>query len=77
MLVSPPVPVPTSATRMDGIELTRKLREDNPTLPVIMVTGYADIPSELNSSGSLRFEFLRKPYRFQELLTAIESALQK
>ncbi|MEX2131221.1 MAG: response regulator [Pseudohongiellaceae bacterium] len=63
--------------QMDGITLTRRLKQDHPTLPVIIATGYADISNELNSSESLRFEFIRKPYRSHELLAAVESAFKK
>lgn len=59
---------------MDGITLARKTQEIAPSLPIILTTGYADISEQLTSSESLQFQFIRKPYRTEELLQAINAA---
>ena len=48
---------------MNGTELARRIRKTRPELPVILVTGYADLPN--GSDPSL--PRLNKPYRQQEL----------
>jgi len=59
---------------MDGVTLARKTQEIAPSLPVILTTGYADVSDQLTSSESLQYQFIRKPYRAEELLQAISEA---
>ncbi|MGX9425973.1 MULTISPECIES: PAS domain-containing sensor histidine kinase [Bradyrhizobium] len=49
--------------KMDGLKLARAIRERNPTLPVLLTTGYSD------SAKHVRMDFpvLRKPYQLHEL----------
>ena len=50
---------------MNGIELARTIRGSQPTLPILLVIGYA------GSATSPEFPVLRKPYRFEQLRQAI------
>jgi signal transduction histidine kinase len=56
---------------MTGIELARRIRQDWPTLPIILASGYADTPA----SEELRIARLSKPYHPAELLEKMASAL--
>jgi len=47
-----------------GIDLLREIRQREPTLPVILATGYSGILTEI---GSETFELLRKPYSIEAL----------
>lgn len=62
---------------MDGIELMRKVFESYPDIAVILASGYADITNALSAEESKKIDFLCKPYHYQELLRAIESARLK
>ncbi|MET0180272.1 MAG: PAS domain S-box protein [Novosphingobium sp.] len=55
---------------MTGAELAQKLRAVRPDLPVIVVSGYADLPE----GTSLKVPRLAKPFREDQLLAAIEHA---
>jgi len=57
---------------MTGLELARYLQESYPTLPVILATGYAELPGDVMSLGILR---LAKPCNQYEIAVAIQSAL--
>ena len=57
---------------MTGLELARLLRQSWPSLPIILATGYADIPP----SGDLQLPRLAKPYQQQELLDLIGRVLE-
>ena len=59
---------------MTGLELAQHLRSRWPGLPVIFVTGYADI-GDLRRPNGDRETVLRKPYREEELRKAIGVAL--
>jgi PAS domain S-box-containing protein len=53
--------------KLDGVELARTIRQRQPRLPVVLVTGYA----AQASTAPAEFLVLRKPYRFEELRRAI------
>ena len=57
---------------MDGIGLARWLSEHYPTLPVVLCSGYMLDPHRLQS---LHVDFVRKPYRFTELIDVIRRVL--
>lgn len=57
---------------MSGIELARTVRRKRPDLPVVIVTGYAEIGDTKDLDGML---LLKKPYRLDDLAATIENAL--
>lgn len=57
--------------KMTGAQLACAARELRPHLPIIIATGYADLPLE----DDVDFPRLRKPYRQQQLLSEIAKAL--
>jgi len=57
---------------MTGLQLARHIRESYPEIPVILATGYAEIPGDAASLGIPR---LAKPCNQYEIATAIQSAL--
>lgn len=61
---------------MNGMELQRKLNDNNSMLPVIFVTGHGDVPMAVEAMQQGAFDFIQKPYREQQLLEKIERALQ-
>ncbi|HEX6858860.1 MAG TPA: response regulator [Caulobacteraceae bacterium] len=60
---------------MDGVELVRRLREQNLPHPVIVVTGHADIDLAVDAMKAGASDFLQKPFRSSVLLERIEQAL--
>jgi CheY-like chemotaxis protein len=56
---------------MDGLGLARAIRERDPDLPIILVTGYADSAAR----AAAEFTVLRKPYQPSELSRAAANAL--
>lgn len=61
---------------MGGIQLHETLANEHPTLPVIIVTGHADVPMAVDRMKAGAADFLSKPFRDQELLDAISRALR-
>lgn len=62
---------------MDGIEVLRQARRLNPRTRVIIITGYA---SPETAEAALRegvFDFLAKPFRLEELKSAVQRALEE
>jgi FixJ family two-component response regulator len=62
---------------MSGLDVQRKLAEEGVEIPVIFITGHADIPMTVKAMKSGAVEFLTKPFRDQDLLDAIQQALQQ
>ena len=62
---------------MSGIELQKMLVDAGVRLPVIMMSGHADIPMAVTAMSQGAFTFLQKPFRMPELTSAIEQAVQQ
>ncbi len=60
-----------------GLDLQDELARANIHLPVIFITGHGDIPMSVRAMKAGAVEFLTKPFRDQELLDAIQLALQR
>jgi len=59
---------------MTGMELQEKLRDDNFDLPVVMISGHADVPMAVRAMKNGAFDFLCKPVRAEELVQAVARA---
>ncbi len=62
--------------RMDGLQLFAKVREIDPEIPVILITGHADVPMAIAALKNGVFEFLTKPFAADHLVAATRKALE-
>jgi FixJ family two-component response regulator len=62
---------------LSGLDLQRELSEANIHLPIIFITGHGDIPMSVRAMKAGAVEFLTKPFRDQDLLDAIQQALDR
>ena len=62
---------------MGGLEVQNKLVEAGINIPIIFITAHGDVPMTVKAMKSGAVEFLTKPFRHQELLDAIQQALQR
>jgi FixJ family two-component response regulator len=62
---------------LGGLEFQRTLAEANVHIPIIFITGHADVPMTVRAMKAGAVEFLTKPFRGQELLGAIQEAIAK
>ncbi|MEM1231716.1 MAG: response regulator transcription factor [Pseudomonadota bacterium] len=60
---------------MSGLDLQRALAEQDSPLPIIFITGHGDVPMAVEAMRRGAVDFLRKPFRDQELLDCINEAL--
>src|SRR4029077_7415399 len=63
--------------KMSGLDFQRKLAEIGVQIPIIFITAHGDIPMSVRALKSGAVEFLTKPFRDQDLLDAIQQALQR
>jgi len=62
---------------IDGIDLLSKLRNAEPTIEVIMLTGYASIDTAIRSMKLGAYDYLTKPCKISELSSVISKAYEK
>ena len=62
---------------LSGLDLQRELAANDIKLPIIFITGYGDIPMSVTAMKAGALEFLTKPFRDQDLLDAIQKALER
>ena len=59
-----------------GLELQKRLNAEGARLPIIFITGHADVPMSVKAMKLGATDFLAKPFRDQELLDAVWDALR-
>lgn len=62
---------------LSGLDLQRELVRANMQIPIIFITGHADIPMSVRAMKAGAVEFLTKPFREQDLLDAIHEAIDR
>jgi FixJ family two-component response regulator len=62
---------------VSGLDFQRELANAGIRIPIIFITGHGDIPMTVKAMKSGAVEFLTKPFRDQDLLDAINQALDR
>jgi FixJ family two-component response regulator len=62
---------------LGGLDFQRQLADAGVQVPIIFITGHGDIPMTVRAMKSGAVEFLTKPFRDQDLLDAIQQALER
>jgi FixJ family two-component response regulator len=62
---------------MSGLDFQRRLAEAKIHIPIIFITGHGDIPMTVRAMKAGAVEFLTKPFNDQDLLDAIQHALEQ
>ena len=62
---------------LSGLDLQKRMAEADVEIPIIFITGHGDIPMTVQAMKAGAMEFLTKPFRDQDLLDAIQEALER
>jgi FixJ family two-component response regulator len=62
---------------INGLDFQRKLADAGVQIPIIFITGHGDIPMTVKAMKSGAVEFLTKPFDDQDLLDAVQQALNR
>ena len=62
---------------LSGLDLQRRLAEANIQIPIIFITGHGDIQMSVRAMKAGAVEFLTKPFRDQDLLDAVQQAVDR
>jgi FixJ family two-component response regulator len=62
---------------LTGMELQQRLKNLDREIPIIFITGHGDVPMSVQAMKAGAMEFLMKPFIDQNLIDAIQVALQR
>ena len=62
---------------LSGLDLQQELADRDIQIPIIFLTGHADVPMSVQAMKAGAVEFLTKPFRDQDLLDAVHSTLDR
>jgi FixJ family two-component response regulator len=62
---------------ISGLDFQAELAKTNIVIPIIFITGHGDIPMSVKAMKAGAVEFLTKPFRDQDLLDAVQVALER
>ena len=60
---------------MSGLDLQQELVKQGSSIPIVFITGHGDVPMAVEAMKRGAVDFIRKPFRDQELLNRINEAL--
>jgi FixJ family two-component response regulator len=62
---------------LSGLDLQRQLADANIEIPIVFITGHGDIQMSVRAMKAGAVEFLTKPFRDQDLLDAVQQAVDR
>jgi FixJ family two-component response regulator len=62
---------------LSGLDLQKQMAGGERQIPIVFITGHGDIPMSVRAMKAGAVEFLTKPFRDQDLLDAIQQALER
>ena len=62
---------------LSGLDVQRQLADANIQIPIVFITGHGDIPMSVRAIKAGAVEFLTKPFRDQDLLDAVQQAVDR
>jgi FixJ family two-component response regulator len=62
---------------LSGLDLQTELAKANVHIPIIFITGHGDIPMTVRAMKGGAVDFLTKPFRDQDLLDAVRTAIER
>jgi FixJ family two-component response regulator len=62
---------------LSGLDLQKRMADAGIDIPIIFITGHGDIPMSVQAMKAGAVEFLTKPFRDQNLLDAVQQALER
>jgi two-component system nitrogen regulation response regulator NtrX len=61
---------------IDGLELLRMIKQDHPTLPVVMISGHGTIETAVAALKHGAYDFIEKPFKADRLLSVLDRAIE-
>ena len=61
---------------MEGIELLKIIKQQDPHLPLILITAYGTIESAVEAMRHQAFDYITKPFKKEQILATVDKALK-
>ena len=62
---------------LSGLDLQKRIAEGNRDIPIVFITGHGDVPTSVRAMKAGAVEFLMKPFLDEDLLDAIQQAIER
>jgi len=63
-------------SRLDGLQLLKIVKDQNPSLPVVMISGHGNIETAVSAIKLGAYDFIEKPFKADRLVLVAERALE-
>ncbi len=63
-------------SRMDGIDILKTVKRDNPDVPVVIISGHGNIEIAVAAIRQGAYDFIEKPFNIEQLLVVIRRAME-
>ena len=63
-------------SRMDGIDILKSVRRDNPDVPVVIISGHGNIEIAVAAIKQGAYDFIEKPFNIDQLMVVITRAME-
>ena len=63
-------------SRLDGLQILELVKEQNPSLPVVMISGHGNIETAVSAIRLGAYDFIEKPFKADRLVLVVERALE-
>jgi two-component system nitrogen regulation response regulator NtrX len=63
-------------SRMDGIDILKTVKRENPDVPVVIISGHGNIEIAVAAIKQGAYDFIEKPFNIEQLLVVIRRAME-
>ena len=63
-------------SRMDGIDILKTVKRDNPDVPVVIISGHGNIEIAVAAIKQGAYDFIEKPFNIDQLMVVIRRAME-
>ncbi|MEM9138621.1 MAG: sigma-54 dependent transcriptional regulator [Pseudomonadota bacterium] len=63
-------------SRMDGIEILKSVKRDNPGIPIVIISGHGNIEVAVAAVRQGAYDFIEKPFNMDQLMVVVGRALE-
>ena len=63
-------------SRMDGIDILKSVRRDNPDIPVVIISGHGNIEIAVAAIKQGAYDFIEKPFNINQLMVVVTRAME-
>ena len=63
-------------SKMDGIDILKKVKSDYPNVPVVIISGHGNIEIAVSAIKQGAYDFIEKPFNLEQLLVVVRRAME-